>query len=135
LAATEALSGKSATAPRVSIPDIESLIASEHYLNAGDAVALAEHHSDTTGPLNLMTICLLVLSNGFIEVGHSAPASPENYNPEKGRTFAKENAIRALWPKLGYALRDKLHARDVAEDVKEHNPGIVPPDKVPPPST
>jgi hypothetical protein len=42
-------------------------------------------------------------------VGTSAPASPENYDPEKGRTFARDNAVRQLWPLMGFSLRDSLH--------------------------
>jgi hypothetical protein len=50
------------------------------------------------------------MKNGFIVIGHSAPASPENFNAELGRKFAYENAIRQLWPLMGFALRERLSA-------------------------
>lgn len=56
----------------------------------------------------VLTICLLVLRNGFTVIGKSAPASPENFNVELGQKFAYEDAPRQLWPLMGYALRDRL---------------------------
>lgn len=55
-----------------------------------------------------LTICVLLLSNGFTIVGKSAPADPENFNADLGRKFAYEDAIRQMWPLEGYALREKL---------------------------
>lgn len=50
------------------------------------------------------------MQNGFTVIGKSAPASPENFNAELGRQFAYDDAVRQLWPLMGYALRDKLAA-------------------------
>lgn len=55
-----------------------------------------------------LTICVIRLKNGFSLVGKSAPADPENFNPELGRQFAREDAIRQIWPLEGYALRERL---------------------------
>jgi hypothetical protein len=41
-------------------------------------------------------------------IGKSAPASPENFNAELGKKFAYEDAVRQLWPLMGFALRDRL---------------------------
>jgi hypothetical protein len=60
--------------------------------------------------LKLLSVCMLVMRNGFTVIGTSAPASPENFNAELGRKLAYENAIRQLWPLMGFALRDKLAA-------------------------
>jgi hypothetical protein len=120
LAATEKLSARGAVAPRVAIPDIEALIAREYYINAGQAVGVDTGVAPS--PLSMLTICLLEMNNGFVEVGWSAPASPENYDPDKGRTFAKENAVRRMWPKLGYVLREKLHETDTSKAA----PGALP---------
>lgn len=57
-----------------------------------------------------VTICIMELKNGFVLVGKSAPADPENFNAELGRKFAREDCIRQLWPLEGYALREKLSA-------------------------
>ena len=106
LSATEALSAKGATHPRVSLADIEAAIAGENYLNAGDAAERVGQPA--TAPMHLMTLCFLTMRNGFVVVGKSAPASPENFDAEKGRIFAREDAIRQLWPLMGFALRDRL---------------------------
>lgn len=110
LSASEALSAKGATAPRVSLADMEAAIASENYINAGNAVGEGPFSS----PLGLMTICFLTMRNGFVVLGKSAPASPENYDETKGRTFAREDAIRQLWPLMGFSLRDRLAEQSAA---------------------
>lgn len=55
-----------------------------------------------------MTICVITLANGFALVGKSAPADAENFNLELGRKFAKEDAIRQMWPLEAYALRERM---------------------------
>ena len=57
---------------------------------------------------------MLVLKNGFTVTGDSACVSRENFDAEIGRKVARENAISKMWPLLGYALKDKLHAPDPA---------------------
>lgn len=115
LQATEALGAKGASHPRVTLADIEAAIGREHYFTAGEAVndSIAGVASDD--PLDLFTICVLVMRNGFVQIGFSAPASPENFDREKGKTFARENAIRDLWPKMGFALRDRLSREPPAD--------------------
>lgn len=112
LQATEELGARGAVAPRVSLADIEANILTEHYLNAGEALCALGHHVPGNTPkgsaLGLLTVCFLNMRNGFIVIGKSAPASAENYDEEKGRTFAREDAIRQLWPLMGFALRQRL---------------------------
>lgn len=106
LAASEALSAKGATHPRVSLDDIDAAIAAENYFTAGEA---AEALGQPTSPaLELLTICILTTRSGFTIIGKSAPASPENFDEEKGRAFAREDAVRQLWPLMGFALRERL---------------------------
>lgn len=105
LKVTDEASAAFATAPRVSLKDIEGEIVAQYSFTAAQAVGpnVPKHES-----LALLTICLLVMRNGFVIVGKSAPASPENFNAELGARFAYEDAIRQLWPLMGYALRDRL---------------------------
>lgn len=100
------LAAKGATAPRVSIQSIRDNIAAEYITTADNAIGDAPSHD----ALKILTICILVMKNGFVVIGKSAPASPENFDAEKGATFAREDAIRQIWPLAGYALRDKLAA-------------------------
>lgn len=97
-----------AKAPRVALADIEAKIASRHDMNAARAVAATG--GVPSEPLGLLSLCILVMKNGFTVIGTSAPASPENFNAELGKRFAYEDAIRQLWPHEGYALREKLAA-------------------------
>lgn len=95
-----------AVAPRVSLADIEGSIAREFYTTADRALGGTDYSS-----LKLLSLCILVMKNGFTVVGKSAPASPENFNAELGKKFAYEDAVRQLWPLMGFALREKLSAK------------------------
>lgn len=99
-----------AVAPRVTAEDIENAIESEHYFTAGQAVRSVEASSDSSDDpaLDLLTICVLVLRNGFTVVGTSACASPENFDAGIGQRVARQDALRQVWPLLGYALRDRI---------------------------
>jgi hypothetical protein len=113
LEATEAFSASRATHPRVSLDDMKAKIAEEHYFSAGSALSALNpgaDHAQASNPLAILTICILVMQNGFTVIGKSAPASPENFDQEKGNRFAYEDAIKQLWPLEGYALREKLAA-------------------------
>lgn len=103
-------------APRITPADIEANILSEHYFTAADGAYQAGRGRDYTeaewtaikGPLGLLTFCVLILRNGFTVTGHSACASPENFNAEIGRKVARANAIEEIWPLMGYALKEQL---------------------------
>lgn len=99
-----------AVAPRITPADIEANIASTWYMNVGDAMPANDFQPPVpaTHPLRLLTLCVLVLRNGFTVVGKSACASPENFDQEMGGKIAREDAIRQCWPLMGYALRDRL---------------------------
>lgn len=106
LQTTDALGGRGATHPRVSLADIEANIAGENWFTAGDACeALGQPAPEAA---KLLTVFILTMRNGFVVIGKSAPASPENFDADKGRTFAREDAIRQLWPLMGFSLRDRL---------------------------
>lgn len=107
------------TAPRVTLADLDANIVAEHYFTASDGVLGAIYAASEDGDigdagapvsLSLLTFCVLVLRNGFTVTGESACASPENFNAELGRKIARENAINKVWPLMGYALKERLHA-------------------------
>lgn len=107
------IQAKGLTAPRVTPADIEAEIASEHYFTAADGEQFARYGEqfvvvDANPALQLLTFCVLVLSNGFTVTGESACASPENFDPEIGQKIARANAVQKVWPLLGFRLRDKL---------------------------
>lgn len=114
---TEAECAAVATAPRVSLADIEGAICARYDLNAHEAVTTYGGGGlPGVPPLRVLSLCLLVMSNGFTVVGKSAPASPENFDAELGCKLAYEDAIRQLWPLMGFALRDRLHRDKLSDD-------------------
>jgi hypothetical protein len=84
------------TPNRVTLAGMEAKIVAERFIN----LDIAPH----------LTICALLLSNGFTLVGKAAPADPANFNAELGMKFAREDAVRQMWPLEGYALCDRLAA-------------------------
>jgi Phage protein (N4 Gp49/phage Sf6 gene 66) family len=56
----------------------------------------------------ITTICIITMTNGFRVIGHSTPASPENFNQDIGERYAWENTFRQIWQLEGYLLREKL---------------------------
>lgn len=97
---------KGLNAPRLTPQSIDDAIAGEYFVRASDAFAGAP----ILDGLKCLTICVLVLKNGYTIVGKSACASPENFNQELGNKIAREDARRQIWALEGYALRNKLAA-------------------------
>jgi hypothetical protein len=113
LQSSDAEAAGHAVAPRVSLADIEAAIETRYDTNGYDAVVEQGGSRETFDKLRLLSLCLLVMKNGFIIVGKSAPASPENFNAELGRKLAYEDAVRQIWPLMGFALKDRLAERCV----------------------
>jgi hypothetical protein len=84
---------KGLNAPRLSPAQIDDAIVGEDY---------------HVFPGTTMTVCALKLRNGFIVVGESAAASPENFDVALGRKIARDNARNKIWALEGYALRNRL---------------------------
>ena len=84
---------KGLNAPRLTPDMIDRVIAGEDY---------------HVFPGTTMTVCALKLKNGFVVIGESAAASPENFNEEIGRKIARENARNKIWALEGYLLREQL---------------------------
>ena len=104
--ATDAASLAVAKSPstRVSLADIEANIAGE-YSGTGDRMFPG---SPMLPSMALLSVCVIVLRNGFTVIGKSAPADAQNFDADLGYKFAREDAIRQIWPLMGYALREKL---------------------------
>lgn len=104
---------KGLTAPRITPQRIDDVILSEHYFTAADGAthtaAVNSSELIPTYALRLLTICVLVLKNGFTVLGESACASAENFNAELGRKIALLNAKSKIWPLEGYLLKQQLH--------------------------
>ncbi len=86
------------SAPKVTIEDIENAVKSDVY------VVLPDERT---------TICMLTLDNGFTVRGESSCVCRENFDTAEGQKYARADAIKKVWPLLGFRLADKL-ARDAA---------------------
>jgi hypothetical protein len=93
------IQAKGLTAPRVTVADIDATIVAEQY---------------HVFPGTTLTVCCLVLRNGFTVTGESAAASPSNFDEALGRKIARDNARHKIWTLEGYALRERLSGRAVA---------------------
>lgn len=98
------IQAKGLNAPRLTPELIDAQIAGEY---SGRASKLWEG-CPTLPSMECLTICVLVLKNGFTVVGKSACASPENYNEELGIKIAREDARKQIWALEGYNLRSRL---------------------------
>lgn len=118
LQATEAECAAGRTAPRVSLSDIEqnitcvAFMSGRRFVDEADAEPISS--SVPTPSLDVLTICVLVLHNGFTIIGKSAPADARNFDAELGRKLAYEDAVRQVWPLMGYALREKVAIAETA---------------------
>lgn len=118
-----------ATAPRVTPADVQAAIKSCHFFTAAQGVSWAIEETafaagqgvlrrdvaDLGAPeeLKLLTLCVLVLHNGFTIVGKSACASPDNFRREIGERVAREDAESQIWPLLGFSLKQKLYEQEI----------------------
>ncbi len=91
------LKAKGLNAPRLDPAHIDSKIKSESY---------------HVFPGTTMTVCALVLENGFVVIGESAAASMANFSVEIGQTIAKHNARQKVWALEDYLLREILSHRE-----------------------
>ena len=112
-----------AVAPRVSLADIQAEISAEYTFVLGQALQqLGCPTVDDYDGTHVLTLHAIVMRNGFVVVGKSAPASPENFNEALGAKFAKEDAMRQLWPLMGYALRDRNLSHALIKRLRAHHP-------------
>lgn len=100
------IQAKGLTAPRVTPQMIDDAIAAEYVFTADKATQGCPQMPS----LALLTICVLVLKNGFTVTGESACASPENFNAELGAKIAKQHAKEKIWALEGYRLKSSLAA-------------------------
>src|SRR5712692_10162098 len=100
------IQAKGKTAPRVTLAHIEGCIAAEYYITGDQlpditTLVIGPAHcsllNDDIPTLKLLTLCVLVLKNGFTVTGESACASPENFDAKIGRKIARQKAVDKVW--------------------------------------
>jgi len=88
------IQGKGLNAPRLTPADIDAAIVKEQY-----------HIFEGT----TVTVCALILRNGYVTTGTSAAASPDNFDEKIGRQVARHNARDKIWSLKGHLLRERLN--------------------------
>lgn len=118
LTATEAECAKGRTAPRVSLDDIKANIDHVYFATGDTAVQSLDpgRQVPIVPSLCVLTLCIAVLQNGFTIIGKSAPASADNFDPELGQKLAYEDAVRQIWPLMGYELRQRVFTQGTDEE-------------------
>src|SRR6478609_4131751 len=89
------IQAKGLVAPRLTPESIDATIAGECYWRV---------------PCTTMTVCALILRNGYVVTGESAAVSPENFDEDIGRKIARKNARERIWALQGYLLRQEIYA-------------------------
>lgn len=87
--------------PLVTSSMVDLEIVNEYYRNLGSAIKAPE------GPAGNVTLCVLILRNGFVVIGKSACVHRENFNEEVGQRLAREDALRQVGPFMGWREADK----------------------------
>jgi hypothetical protein len=121
---------KRSTAERVTLEQVNGSIVGEWYFTGSEAVRGSDHFKTSEGnyltdyvttpvpeDLDRVTICLIRLFNGFIILGHSAPASKENFDPLIGKRLARERAIMQIWTLLGFDLKTRQWIKESGENL------------------
>lgn len=91
------IQAKGLTAPRVTPTDIAANIADVEFVK----------HVSKGG--QVLRWAVLTTVSGYAVVGNpSVAVSPENDNEEIGQKVALENSTQALWPLMGYELKQRL---------------------------
>jgi hypothetical protein len=92
---------------------MEAEIKDEYFRNLGSALKTPD------GPAANVTLCVLILRNGFVIIGKSACVDRANFNEELGKRLAREDAIKQITPYLGWRQADaRMFAAESAPDYR-----------------
>jgi hypothetical protein len=106
------IQAKGLTAPRITLAHVEATIVAEAYIT-GDAIPIWLTNPEVdpkfiSGEMPALTVCVLVLRNGFKVTGMSAPSSLTNFDSNVGRMAARADAVSKVWLLEGYLLKQEL---------------------------
>ena len=100
-------------ATKVRIEDLDANIKHEFFFTAEDACfekySTLKYPEETQDALARLTICVLVLQNGFTCTGTNACVSKEDWSAEIGKRMAKEMALEEVWTLMAYELKTQQH--------------------------
>ena len=88
------IQNKGLNAPRLTPSHIDSVISEIKY-----------HRVENT----TVTLCTLILINGYSVTGESASVSLDNFDEQIGKEIAYTNARDKIWQLEGYLLKQRLY--------------------------
>ena len=103
------MQGGNNTTPVVSVEQIEAAIVQQHFFTAGEALAALGRPPAAHPALGNVTVCALVLENGFTMLGTAYCADPTQFDVSIGRQSAREDAIRQLFPVFAHLGLQQRH--------------------------
>lgn len=65
--------------------------------------------SYTVLPSGKVTICELILENGFSVIGKSGVVDKSLFNEQIGQMLSRQDAINNIWPLEGYLLQQEQY--------------------------
>jgi Phage protein (N4 Gp49/phage Sf6 gene 66) family len=77
----------------------------EDYIRSRIASTLFQRLDGMGAPT--VTLCCIVLDNGYSVRGESACVDPANYDRSIGERLAADDAFRKLWPLFGFLLAER----------------------------
>ena len=102
--------------------DVKASIESIHYFTAGDAIQYPESISHCEGGgfyldnLQHLTFCVIRLHNGYIVTGQSICMNAEVFDAEKGRIYAREDAMKKVYPLLAFLVKQDEYEDELFEE-------------------
>lgn len=101
---------------KITPADIDNNIIGECYIVPGQVIRASNPDMSIPEGLDRLTLCVMVLGNGFVVTGESCCVSSENFDPALGQQYAREKAVSKVCELMGYELRTRLAtAVEVAE--------------------
>ena len=67
-----------------------------------------EKYNEVQEALDVLTICVVTVKNGFTFVGTSAPVDHNAFDAQKGREIARERAVEQIWKFLAFRIADSM---------------------------
>lgn len=62
------------------------------------------------------TVCAAHLANGFVVIGVSGCLNPADFDEQKGREIAEQDAINQLWKLHGYYIKAQFAESEQVND-------------------
>ena len=99
---------------KVTARDVEDSINHCYYVTGHEAVSRYYYvGTSDQESLKTLTLCILVLNNGYTVVGKSACVDPNVFDALKGRELAFEDAVSQVYPLLAFVMKTDMYHEEL----------------------